>query len=179
MRPCYEWLSQGDVFVDVPIIRHGAANERGTALLITYGCALDKRTSKAGRPQITRVQFSPIRTLQSLQLDPYRITLLRTQAISPPEIVYLESVGGDGGEGAALLSEVYTLPAPFFDLEILDWSGHDGCDLEDPHHATARLNSARTVTMTLDERALLHKKMNVFWTGQWPIEDESDDRGET
>jgi hypothetical protein len=146
----------------------------GVALLLTNSCILDKSThSRIPRPQIKRLQFAPVRSLESLDYDPQRLELLRQGDISPPETVYLPTVDDepDGDfEAAALLSQMFTVDAVRFDLELVDWStaGIQGYDPANPRHIRANLGGDRSLTMEPHELALLHKKMSVFWTGMWP-----------
>ncbi len=179
MRECYAWLSQGDVFVEVPIVRPRHVGDgvtffpnQGPALLLTYGCVLDKRThSNPPRPQSSRLQFAPVRSPESANLGAQRMTLLRDGGeISPPEAIYLDL--RDAGECVALLSDAFTLPTSYFALEIEDFSGHQGCDETDPFHAIARQHGERAETLTSEELHLMHLKMNVFWTGLWPESEE-------
>lgn len=171
MEPNRPWLCQGDLFAEVPIcevsldslvgVRYRTRGN-GTALLITDDCQLDKRTSKAQKPKVSRLQFVPVRDLVEQQLGHDLERRLRAGEVQPPEVVYLPL--SDGLEGVALLGEAYHIPASYFSLEVVDFSGQAGADPEDPFHVCPTRHDSRALTLSNDERRLLQEKMAWYWT---------------
>jgi hypothetical protein len=169
VEPCKQWLCQGDLFEEIPIVITESGfvepNPRmiyGPALLITYDCQLDKRTAK-NNPQITRMQFIPIRNLDDL-LKPDQVKNgLREGKLDPPEAIYIEPAFIKN-EGFGLLGEAYTLPATYFGIEIREIGADQSTD-GDRMRAHATQFESRICTMSPAELELLKKKMTAFWTG--------------
>lgn len=171
------WLRQGNVFADIPVVVFAdvddalgdvtfARVDHGLALLITDNCQMDKRTSKAGAPKIRRLQFAPLRPIEPLGHD--RITRLRNLEISPPEAVYVGTPSGTDEETYASLSEVYTLPASYFDPRIESFEGHEAEDPSESNHdhVVPGATDCRIGTLDADQRNAMREKMRAFWLGQ-------------
>jgi len=135
--------------------------DRGAALLLTDDCQLDKRTSRAAKPKVSRLQFAPLRDLAAMKLEDDTIRRLRAGEINPPEAMYIDL--GDGQECVALLGEAYTIPASYFALECQDFTGHFEADIEDPVHVVPRRADTRDLTMEPHELLLMQQKMALFW----------------
>jgi hypothetical protein len=85
--------------------------------------------------------------------------------VNPPAGVFIGDIG-NGTSGIADLAQAYPIDADYFDLELRDFSAThpervgDGPGLR----VIARAHATRTVTMSDDEREMLHRKMLAFWT---------------
>ena len=165
MRP---WLCQGDIWESVPIVlpainASGAlevtCDQAGPALLATHGCDLDKATG-SGRSKIERLQFMPLLALS--QQDRNRQALLRREQINPPEAMFVGSVPSIG-DAFCLLSEMYWLPARWFDPELISYDDHPDAE-EGSRYLTARHNGDRLGRLEDERVHLLHQKMRAFWT---------------
>ena len=172
MEPPRPWLCQGDLFTDVPIcgvvldslvgVRFSTVHN-GTAILITEDCQLDKRTSRAQRPKISRLQFAPVHDLPTAGLDVDTVRRLRSGDKQPPEAFYLKL--SDEQEGVVFLGESYPIPAAYFRLESKDFSDDPGADPADPFHVVPTANDSRALTVDPAERRwLLQEKMAWYWT---------------
>jgi hypothetical protein len=168
MRPCYPWLSQGDVFNNVPVIfsrldvagRVHFAEEVGPAMLLTEGCALDRR-QEGNSSIVRRLQFAPLRAVDSF--SPRARELLHQLQINPPEAIYLDDVAGQ--DAVVLLGDAYPIPAAYLRPELRDFSGHQEiAEGTDAMRLVATTDPERICTMGETERLLLHDKMTVYWT---------------
>lgn len=86
---------------------------------------------------------------------------LRDQELNPAEAVYLDL--NNGQEGVAFLSEAFTIPTAYFELECQDFTGEEGADERDPVHVIATLNDTRALSMEADELQMLQAKMAFYW----------------
>lgn len=167
LLPCRPWFSQGDVFAAIPqvsaVVSTNSGIEwrsaQGPALLITHGCALDK--PRASRARITSLQFLPLIAVS--QQDQNRQAVVRANELEPYEAFYIGDVPGLA-DSFVMISEVFSLPAKFFEPELVDYSGHEGVEPDEPPRLTATKNDGRIVR--LDERQIdmLHRKIQAFWT---------------
>jgi hypothetical protein len=168
------WLSQGDIFSDVPLLgislntTTGELDTRwdhGPALLITHGCAMDKASSR-DRPTIKRLHFLPLAAVD-IQ-DPTRRDILRRDSITPYEVLYIGQCG-HLGEVFATLSEVYYLPASFFQPQLAEFSGHEQAQLED-RYLIATKGDSRIGRLDSEQVEKLKSKMMLYWTRRQPVD---------
>jgi hypothetical protein len=130
----------------------------GPALLVTHGCVLDKATG-SGRSKIERLQFLPLLALS--QQDGSRQALLRREQINPAEAMFVGPVPSIG-DAFCVLSEMYWLPATWFDPELISYEHPDA--EEGSRYLTARRNGGRLGRLEDERVHLLHQKMRAFWT---------------
>jgi hypothetical protein len=161
-------MCQGDIWESVPIVLpsmdtsgrlRATCDQEGPALLATHGCALDKAT-RSGQSTIERLQFLPLLALA--QQDRNRQTLLRREEINPPEAVFVGDVPGIGN-AFCLLSEMYWLPARWFDPELVSYDDHPDAE-EGTRYLTAHSGGTRLGRLEDERLSLLHQKMRAFWT---------------
>jgi hypothetical protein len=153
--------------VPLCVIRHDHdrveyLTDRGSALLITEGCQLDKRTSKTQAPKIKRLQFVPVRDYAEANLGDDLDRRLRNGDLNPAEAMRLDLGAGD--EGLVFLSEAYTIPSAYFQLTSEDYTGAEGADPTDPFHVVPQEHDTRELTLDGVERRLLQEKLALFWT---------------
>lgn len=165
LLPQHPWLCQGDIFASVPILESDLNDETidvrvesGPAMLLTHGCALDKKT-RAGVLKLERMHFLPLRSTQLL--DQGRQDMLRSKPseIAPSEAFYLGHVGVT--ESHVLLSEPYYLPAAYFQPSLYELALEDG---EAESRMKANHGDTRIGRLTAAHLQLLLDKMNVYWT---------------
>ena len=167
LLPCRPWFSQGDIFGSIPqvsaIVSTNSGIEwrsaEGPALLLTHGCALDK--PRAGRPRITSLQFLPL--LAVSQLDQGRQATLRANQLEPYEVLYVGDVPALT-DSFVMVQDVFSLPAKYFDPDLVDYAGHDGVEPDDPPRLTATKNDGRIVRLDDTQIEMLHRKVQAFWT---------------
>lgn len=175
MREHLPWFSQGDVLTSVPVISvdldgTGSVSTRqvvGPALLLTHGCVLDKAT-RSGRSTIKRLQFVPLISVG--QQEPHRQQVLRNDGLTPYEVLYLGDCGSYG-ESFVVLSEIFSLPAAVFDVELKDWAGHAAATAGE-RYLTPRRNAERIGRLDVPRLELLAYKLIAFWTRRLPKEAE-------
>ena len=138
---------------------NASCDQAGPAMLATHGCVLDKATG-SGRSTIERLQFLPLLALG--QQDRNRQALLRREQINPAEAMFVGTVPGIG-DAFFLLSEIYWLPATWFDPELLLYEEHPDAE-EGSRYLTARRNGDRLGRLEDERIDLLHQKMRAFWT---------------
>jgi len=116
-RSAARWLSQGDIFAKVPVVRTGLADsqprvvlEPAPAMLISHACSLDKK--RGGKSRLEYLTFLPVHHVRLLPKD--RQDLLRRTSVAadrrPYEVMYLGTITSLG-ESYFSLAEPYTLPA--------------------------------------------------------------------
>ena len=140
--------------------RVSASTEVSAALLVTHDCDLDKPQGKDGPPRIERVQFLPLRDLG--QQDNDRQLSARRLAVAPAEVVYVGDVTGVG-EAFGVLSELYYLPASFFDLMLDSFPEHPEAEV-DARHLVARRHGNRLSRLDDVGVDLLRRKLSVWFT---------------
>lgn len=168
MRTPEPWLSQGDLFSEVPlVIAH--VNERGAvryvegtgpALLLTDNCILDKRTRKRQTPKVGRLHVAPVRALADLDLEEDSQRRLLAGELNPPEPIYLDL--GRDGQAVALLGETYPIPSEYFGLEATKDDADAGDDYRVMIGRTDR--DTRSYAMERAEQRLLQEKLAYFWS---------------
>ncbi|TLM87220.1 hypothetical protein [Pseudarthrobacter sp. NamE5] len=161
-----KWLSQGDIFLEVPVPDIHTSSRSGPALLVTYNCALDKRTG-SGKSKVTHLNFLPVRDVTALQPpDLARNLRSRPTSLTPYTALYLGDVP-QVGEGYVNLMECFTLPISEFAVQIEDFS--EELSTGDPDEDCFRLvdSSSRTRISTLSSshHALFLEKWRAHWTG--------------
>jgi hypothetical protein len=170
-----DWLCQGDIFVGVPVLVPrilsdatvvAVSVELGPALLVTHDCALDK--TRSGLPTINRLNFLPL--LSFNLLDPNRKGLLKRRRIEPFEALYVGQID-EFGEAYCVLSEMYPLPAEYFEPVIRGFVDPSG---NDQQYLVATENDTRVGRLESSDLALLRDKLNAYWTRRIPDEDNSD-----
>jgi hypothetical protein len=133
----------------------------GPALLVTNDCDLDKPRGKKpdAPPRIERLQFLPLADLG--EQDATRQQLARKRELAPAEVVYVGRDVPGVGEAFGLLSEMYSLPAGYFDLELRT---SDHADAEPGKRlAHARSHGTRLGRLSTQDVELLGLKMAAFW----------------
>jgi len=175
------WLSQGDVFTSVLIVRAGVAKgapvagvDKGPALLISHGCAIDKKTN-SGKSKLEYLSFLPIQDVVALPSE--RAERLRASSgnVQPYEAMYLGSVP-EVGEGYVTLTQPYTLPAVLLRTELREFTAEETGDAAD-HRIVATISDSRAGRLTDEALELFYRK----WTSQWTRRDivvDEPDRGE-
>ncbi len=168
-RPPERWVSQGDIFSDVPLLSFENSAlptpmlSRGPAMLITHGCALDKKT-RTGQSTIQRLHFLPVRSLTIYPSDQRRQLVASASKIQPFEVIYLGEIG-EHGEVIAILSEPVTVPASFFALGLTLPEGSE----EGEERLTLMSDTeTRIATLTNEHSRLLSLKLNAYWTRSVP-----------
>lgn len=168
MLPTKPWLCQGDIWESVPILvpdvdttgeLRATCDQEGTVVLATHGCVLDKAT-RSGQSTIERLQFLPLLALATQ--DRNRQALLRREEVNPAEAIFVGDVPGIG-EAYCLLSEIYWLPARWFDPELVSFDGHPDAE-EGTKYLTARSGGTRLGRLEDERVSILHQKMRAFWT---------------
>lgn len=161
------WVSQGDVFADVPIVRYGRSAlgqvTNGPSLLLTADCQLDKRT-RSGQTKIRTLQFAPLQNVEDL--DQNRRALIRRDGLQPPNPFYLGEVDTGAGEWEAfvLLDEIYAVPIESVGAaEMVDHS--EEMEDEDDAWRLHLVDVKRLYSLHDSRRDLLHDKITAFWTG--------------
>lgn len=174
MQEALPWLSQGDVFREVPILRPGLDlsaevveidQSRGPALLITHGCTIDK-ASNSGRSTNKHLHFLPL--ISVAQQDPGRQDVLRRNELQPYDVLYLGDCGDPLEESFVSLGEVYYLPVAMFDTDLATWPDHAEAE-EGIRYCTPRRNADRVGRLDDDQLELFLKKMNIFWTRRMQV----------
>ncbi len=166
MRPALPWLSQGDIFIDVPIViteagtTPGGVNasiESGPAVLVSHDCVLDKTNRRFG-VRIHRMFFLP---LLSISVAGDSATTIRRDRHEPVEYLYVPDAGRFG-ECFCLLSEAYYLPATIFRPRLAEFE-HAHAEPGRRHlEATAR--AGRVGRLDAERLELLRDKWTGFWT---------------
>jgi hypothetical protein len=131
--------------------------EIGASLLVTHGCDLDKPAGS--QPRIERLQFVPLRDLSYQTKD--RQDLLRRRHLAPAEAIYVGQVAGVG-EAFGLWSEMYSLPAAFFRLALVEFPEDERAEAGKLHLVAGR-HGNREGRLSDEDIDLLHKKMAAFW----------------
>lgn len=75
-------------------------------------------------------------------------------------------------ESYAKLSDVLGLPAGLFGLELVDYPGHEGAE-EGKGYLTANSATARLARLDEPSLALLHRKLQAYWTRVFAPFDDS------
>lgn len=164
------WLSQGDVFSKVPVLRAGITDrpqpqlEDGPALLVTHSCSIDKK--QKGRSRLEYLTFLPIHDLT--RLPPERQTALRTRGdrLRPYEAMYLGHLP-DVGEGYVNLVEPYTLPAAIFQPDLREFSAEETGDTKDTR-IVLTFHDTRLGSLSDEALVLFQNKWMVHWTRTLP-----------
>lgn len=166
------WLSQGDLFMSVPIVdvtmplarTLSASFQRGPAMLVSQDCVLDK--ASRGRPTIERLAFIPVRRTDSLPSD--RVAGLRAMDAKPrPECLqpfaaqYLGEIE-QLGDTYVLMSDVFSLPVEYFDVALTNF----GLDAEGTPqvHLSVPGTFDRSMRLGPDDLDLFQHKYSIFWT---------------
>jgi hypothetical protein len=168
------WLSQGDMFAKVPVLRAGITDrpeaqlEDGPALLVTHSCSIDKK--QKGRSRLEYLTFLPIHDVTLLPSE--RQTTLRTRAerLRPYEALYLGHLPGVG-EGYVNLVEPYTLPAAIFQPNLRQFSSEETGEEADSR-IVLTFHDTRVGTLSEEGLALLQNKWMVHWTRNLPVDVE-------
>jgi len=168
----HAWASQGDIFAEVPYGLTVAAEGGGIklpdhpltpAMLVTYDCQLDK--SRHGNPRIQRLHFLPLIAVDSQDLN--RQALLRRNEVRPYEAFWLGACPLPIGEAFAQLSEVFSVPAEYFE-PVLKPSGL----INDVGREELRFgfgaNDSRVGTIEDQRLALFSAKWTSYWLGIEP-----------
>jgi hypothetical protein len=170
------WLCQGDLFSHAPVVMTDldesgelrSSIDFGPALLLTHDCAMDK-PGRDGKPRIDRLQFAAVRSVESVeerlrsQLDP------TSDKVGPFEALALGEVAGVG-DAFILLSDPYYVPAEYFQLSMVDYSGHENAGDGSAHFASPSFRDTRIGRLTEERTNLLRRKMIAYWMRLAPAE---------
>lgn len=168
-EPPNSWLSQGDVFQSVPILglvldeQLRAEIQYGPAMLMTHGCAMDKPSGRSLRPRVPHLHFAPVRSILTLTRDRQFELRRRRWRVDPSQVAFLGELP-DIGEGYANFSEVYALPAEFFDL-TLEVPHEAPCE---PARLRLRSDDVRIASLTSDAAQLVRLKLAKYWARLQP-----------
>jgi len=169
VRAHLPWLAQGDIFRDAPVVdvtvaegsRVEVASRLGPTVLLTHDCAMDKPNSR-GEPRVERFQFARLRSIDSLSGDLQRSLRGSSNSLGPFEVLYLGQIS-DLGESFILLSDPYYLPAAYFALRFVDYTGHPDADANNALYATPSAHDTRLGRLDQSQIELLRAKMLAFW----------------
>ncbi len=162
--PCRRWLSQGDVFTSVPIVRFNGLERpeltQGPALLVTHGCVIDKKTN-SGASTLEYLNFLPVHSMGALQ--PHQAEELRRKhtEVRPFAVMYVGDIPSLG-EGYVSLKRPYTLPASFLDPQLVPFTHEDTGDGDDLRPVPTR---ADTRIGMLDDEAV--GRFQIKWMAHW------------
>ena len=167
LGPTNPWLSQGDVFEQVPLIsvsfnagELSAKILRGPAMLITHDCALDKRSGTPPRAKVSRLHLARVLSTMSLAKDKQKELRSRWDRIDPSEIMYLGWLS-EFGECYADLSDLSAVPSEFFEVQLASVEVAAG---EGDLRLVASASHARVGSMSRESRELLTSKLMKYWT---------------
>jgi hypothetical protein len=160
------WLSQGDIFSDLPLVDtflgsgvSVAALPRGHALLVTHDCMLDK-CNKHGTSLVEHLTFLRLIDVEA-QLATKRKQLREAKDKEQPyRALYIGDVEGFG-EAFVDINAPFTHPAELLGTESRD---HDDGD----RRLAATLNADRAGRLSEDVVQLFRIKWNANWTGMKP-----------
>jgi hypothetical protein len=162
-----KWLSQGDVFLSLPLVSVGLRNDRslhlmqsdGPAVLITHDCVLDKR-NKHGLT-IERVHVLPLLTTDGLANA--RVSNLKAKQgqLQPYEAMYVGALP-EVGDCYLLVSNPKVIPAAYFALTATDVGD------EDLRATPSAATDSRCGRLHPDDVELLCAKWNAYWTRAVP-----------
>lgn len=151
------WLSQGDVFGNVPCpvpaVGHepfGWQTEMRPALLLTSGCQLDKRS-------LERLHFAPLISLA--RLAPHEQALVMNDKLTPYDTLRIALYGE---EHFCRLSHTSWLPVEHFGA-----STFVEVDASEPKRRCLP-EATRLGSIAPARRDLLLLKLSAFWTGTVP-----------
>lgn len=175
---CDEWFGQGDLFESVPlgpspgdeVWPQSASGDPSLhpALLMTHGCALDKK-SGSGAIRIERLHFLPLENVAAQPADKQVALRRGARAIEPSEVLYLGEVPVLDFEAFVVLSNLHTVPARQFDLTLVDVTNTEG-DVID-RRLSGNRHDERVATLSDKHAELLKDKINVYWTRRAPQSD--------
>jgi hypothetical protein len=133
----------------------------GPGLLLTHDCTLDKPHSKRlpTTPAVSRIAFSPIQSLTSLDEQGARSLRGAAGKVQPYEAFYLGELPGFG-ECFVLLSDVLTVPASYFHVTLREVEQEGQVQMS----LFASANGERLGRLDAAHRELLHDKWNALWT---------------
>ncbi len=162
LAPPKPWLCQGDIFASVPILEFIESNVYGPAMLVTFGCVIDKRNN-AGKSRVSHLSFLPVRSVASLQPDQQRLIRMSPSELRPYAALYLGQLGGLG-ESYVNLVEPFSLPASMFSVRMHDFSMMLP-EERDPMRLVSQANGDRLHALTDDHLDLFLNKWRAHWTG--------------
>ena len=178
VQPQRPWFRCGDVLSSIPMSRprlmsaDGAVtfeSSVGPALLLTHDCAMDKRR-RNGTPRTALLQFAPLAQMSQLSDDLAQGLRAQRSALAPLDTMYVGEVDGIGDCYISLLDPHY-LPIEYFGAQVVDQSGHELCDPDDPFHLTPGRRDTRVETLDDEQIQLLQMKMMAFWSRVTPQEE--------
>lgn len=166
------WLSQGDLFRNLLIPRAGVdqgaatvALTQGPALLVSHGCAIDKK--RKGISVADYLTFVPVHDLSIVNHDKAKALRAAANGLTPYEVLYLGSLPGLG-EAYAALNEPFTLPTLLLRTELRNYSPDDTGEAEEEQRLTPNVWDTRFGTLNPDVIDLLADKWNALWTRRLP-----------
>ena len=165
------WLSQGDIFERLPVVTVGVRDSAlaadwapGPAMLVSHGCAIDKKHNKTKRSTCEWLSFLPIQDMA--KLDAGKAGQLREVGLDrrpPYNVLYLGELPSIG-EGYAPLVQVYTLPAVVLATEVRDFTDDETGEGPD-RRLVPTVHDTRVASLTADALDAFHWKWTVQWTG--------------
>lgn len=174
------WLSQGDVFAQIPVWQAGMLSQqtivRGPALLVTRSCDLDKAKNN-GQPAIEFLNFLPLQSFSELHnANRNKAEELRRRALegadTPYSVLYLGDIP-QIGECYAPLTQPFSLPAELFKVEIRVFSPDETGEVPEADHRRliAGANDTRVGRLGDPLANLFVRKWIIHWTGLSPAQD--------
>ncbi len=166
------WLSQGDIFKKLLVVNVGvrddaatAALEQAPALLVSHGCAIDKKKGN-GQSALEYLTFLPIQDVTALPQDRARNLRASAAELTPYNVMYLGQVP-EVGESYVMLNRPYTLPAALLNTSLRDFTAAETGE-DDDRRIVNLAWTTRVACLTPDAVALLQRKWNAHWTQAFP-----------
>ncbi|GAA6525030.1 hypothetical protein [Intrasporangium sp. DVR] len=170
--PPDDWFAQGDVFYSVPLPANGEfeGDNESPALLITHGCALDKK-SRLGHLRIERLNFLPLQNVAAQEREKQLALRSYARDLNPSEVLYLGHLPEHDFEAFVVLSQPFTLPAAIFDPTLIDVRDESGNVIDT--RLSGRSSHRRIARLSDCHVELFKDKMNAFWTRRAPMAREN------
>ena len=161
------WLAQGDIFERLLFVRAGVADSTATsaldhspALLISHGCAIDKKSS-GGRSRLEYLSFLPLQSVTALPRERQENLRRSDGQLRPYEAMYLGDVPSVG-ESYVLLTQPYTLPASLLRTELREFTAEETGE-EAGSRVVATMWETRVACLSDNALDLFTRK----WIAQW------------
>lgn len=171
MRIHLPWLSQGDIFGEIPVVGvelDPAGDVRaqcspGPAVLLTHDCAMDKQDKVTGLPRVKRLQFARLRSITALPADQQASLRGASKKTGPFDILHLGEMP-QFGETFMFLTDPYYLPAQYFNLVLLAHSDHSEAGTRNAKYITPQRHDTRIGRIDEEQLDRLRHKMLAYWT---------------
>lgn len=131
-------------------------------MLVSHGCAIDKKHSRTGLSILEYLSFLPIQDVRLL--DDGKAGALRAHPLRlhPPYAVFYLGHLQRIGEGYVPLVQPYTLPSALFAPELKDFADAETGDGDD-RRIVPNVHDTRVGTLTSEATRVFNWK----WTAQW------------